>query len=503
MVSTHTERLRTRSAMKSQSGSAILSTAIRCLSSALLCLAGALPCPASSQEELGRGADPDRSEVLSRIADLLESNFVLTERAKEMADAFRTRSTSGAYDGYVESTDFAAAVTTDLVAITGDSHTLFRVIEPTVLNEAPVSPMHHPLRLFRLGQDEHLGINRLEWYPGHVGYLDLTRIYPLSESREMVDAAIRFLSLADAVIIDLRENGGGSGESLPYLCGFFLPGSTQLTSYISTQDGFLKEFWTSEEGPHESLADVPLFLLTSERTFSAAEMFAYDMQVLGRATAVGDPTGGGANSVDLFPIDEEFEIYISTSRAINPITGGNWEGSGVIPDVRVPEEVALDTALALAKAAGSVRADAREATQRAAIAEMESRLERAVALLRGGDEVGGSAEVDSLFAIAERAGLISEFFLDVLAYNYFGQEHRLILLQLLEKKVARFPSSPGFELLGDANAMVGDTVQAVEAYQRSLELDPSNRNAAKRIRRLRGRQGTPNEGEMGALRDTP
>jgi cytochrome c-type biogenesis protein CcmH/NrfG len=69
--------------------------------------------------------------------------------------------------------------------------------------------------------------------------------------------------------------------------------------------------------------------------------------------------------------------------------------------------------------------------------------------------------------------------------------------------VARFPSSPGFELLGDANAMVGDTVQAVEAYQRSLELDPSNRNAAKRIRRLRGRQGTPNEGEMGALRDTP
>lgn len=118
------------------------------------------------------------------------------------------------------------------------------------------------------------------------------------------------------------------------------PFAAACTTSIRGESDFLKEFWTTEEIVGEQRTDVPIFLLTSEITFSAAEMFAYDLQVRNRATLVGDSTGGGAHSVGLYQIDDLFEIYVPTERAINPVTSGNWEGAGVIPDVVVPSETA-------------------------------------------------------------------------------------------------------------------------------------------------------------------
>jgi C-terminal processing protease CtpA/Prc len=102
----------------------------------------------------------------------------------------------------------------------------------------------------------------------------------------------------------------------------------------------------------EPRTDVPLFILTGPKTFSAAESFAYDLQSRKRATIVGEPTKGGAHSVDAFRVDDQFEFYISTERSISPVTGGNWEGTGVLPDVTVPAANALEKALVLAKEAG-------------------------------------------------------------------------------------------------------------------------------------------------------
>jgi hypothetical protein len=336
-----------------------------------------------------------------------------------------------------------------------------------------------------LGKRENRGFFKLEWLEGNVGYVDLRRFHPISESKEMVDAALSFLSTAHAIIIDLRENRGGAGESLPYICSHLLPYPTQLSSWYSRENDFLKEFWTTEEIAGERRTDVPVFLLTSERTFSAAEMFAYDLKVRDRATLVGEPTGGGAHSVDLYQIDDQFEIYIPTARAISPVTASNWEGAGVIPDVAVPAEAALDTAVVLARAAAADYGAARESRLRAAVDRMQRLLDDAETLYRAGMKGEADVALDSVFQIGDEAGLINEFFVDVLSYNYFAESDEQILYAVLSKKVEFFPESPtAWEALANAYAANGRDELAVECYEKVLELDPENRNAAKWIERL-------------------
>ena len=150
----------------------------------------------------------------------------------------------------------------------------------------------------------------------------------------------------------------------------------------------------------EPRTDVPVFILIGPDTFSAAEAFAYDMQSRQRATLVGEPTGGGAHDTDLFVVDEQFEIYISTGRAVSPVTGGNWEGVGVQPDIRVPAGKALDAAVVEAKKAAEVFGRVEDERLKKAVDEMQPLANEAVKLFREGRAEAAVAALDSLLAIA-------------------------------------------------------------------------------------------------------
>jgi tetratricopeptide (TPR) repeat protein len=424
----------------------------------------------------------EKVALIDSIAALVIDHYVLADRARAFGDSLRSRETSGSYDDLATSTEFVEAVTVDLREITGDAHFLMRVIEPSDVGEPAQGPLHHPVRLFRLSHREHLGFARLDWVKGNVGYVDLRRFYPISESREMVDAAMRFLSDADAVIIDLRQNGGGAGESLPYFARYFLPYPTQLTGWYSREADFLTEFWTVRDVRGPRLSDVPLFLLTSERTFSAAEMFAYDLKVTGRATLVGSATGGGAHSVDLFRLDDRFEIYIPTARAIHPVTNGNWEGVGVVPDVDVSADVALDTALVLARTAARRYRAPGDAELAAAVQGMEQALARAEEAYRAGRDAEGEMALGDFLAAGADQGLVNEFFLSVLAYNYSLEVDRALLLALLNRRVELFPRSvEAHEALAAALAEHGEDDLARRHYSKALELDPDNANVKKKL----------------------
>ena len=317
---------------------------------------------------------------------------------------------------------------------------------------------------------------------GDIGYLDITRFYYYPDIKKRVVAAINFLSNANAIIIDLRENGGGSGD---FLSSYFLPYPTQLNSWYSREDDFLTESWTIREIGTERLTDVPLFLLTSSRTFSAAESFAYDLKVRKRAIIIGDSTKGGAHSVDLFQIDEQFEMYLSTVRAVNPVTGENWEGTGVIPDVLVPSESALDTAIILARKAGADYARSKESRLKVAVEEMQVHMDHAEKLFRDEHLSAAQSALDSVFQIADNANLVNEFFIDVLAYNYFSPENEQILYAVLKKKIAFFPDSPSaYESLAYAYYKNNRKDLSIANYQKILDLDADNRNARHMIDRL-------------------
>ena len=422
-----------------------------------------------------------RYEVLQKIDSLLETKYVIPEKAKKYATEFEKKYKRGDYISYTNPKEFAEKITADLISITGDSHINFRVVESSNVGEKPESSLHHPIRYHLLGIKENKGFSKLEWIEGNIGYLDIRRFYYFSDTKDLVIAAMKFLSNANAIIIDLRENVGGSGD---YLSSYFLPYPTQLNSWYSREDDFLTEFWTSKEIGMEPLSDVPLFLLTSKRTFSAAESFAYDMKVRKRAIIIGDSTKGGAHSVDLYKVDNQFEIYIPTARAINPITGTNWEGTGVIPDIIVPSAFALDTAIVLAKRAGTEFAKTKEAKLKLAVEEIQNLMDSAELLFR---EKNDSAEtaLDSVFQIAEKCNFINEFFIDVLAYNYFDKKDEQILYAILKKKIEFFPKSPSaYETLGYAYYKNNKKKLAIANFEKVIELDPDNRSAKKWIKRL-------------------
>ena len=424
--------------------------------------------------------------VLQKIARLLESKYVLSDKAKGYADEFRAKCASGAYESYIRAKEFAEKITGDLIAITRDKHLNFRVIEPSDIGEKAEGSLHHPVRYYRLRAKENAGFTKLEWIEPRIGYIDLRRFYSFGEAKEMAVAAMKFLSNARAIIIDVRENGGGSGD---YWSSYFLPYPTQLSGLFSRQDGSLTEIWTLKDIGTEPRTDVPLFILTGPNTFSAAEYFAYDMQSRKRATIVGEPTKGGAHSVDLFSIDDQFEFYISTSRAVSPVTGGNWEGTGVIPDIRVPSAAALDTAVAEAKKAGDAYGRAEDARLKKAVEEMQIHADNAARLYREGKKESADAALDSLFEIAAKAGFISEFFIGVFAYNFQSAQDEQMLFAILKKNIEFFPNSPSAnELAASVHFTKGNKELALRYFQKVLALDPDNRNAAKMIKEIENRE---------------
>lgn len=414
--------------------------------------------------------------VLQKIADIVATKYVLADKAKGFADEFRIQCASGAYATCITAKEFAEKVTADLVAITRDKHLNFRVIMPSDIGEEAAGSLHHPVRYYRLRIKENAGFYRLDWIEPRIGYIDLRRFYSFDQAKDMALAAMTFLANAQAIIIDVRENGGGSGD---YLSSYFLPYPTQLSGSFSRQTRALTKIWTRRDIGMQPRLDVPLFILTGPNTFSAAESFAYDMQSRKRATLVGEPTKGGAHSVDVFAIDDQFEFYISTERAVSPVTGENWEGTGVIPDIRVPAAAALDAARVEAKKAAEAYGRAQDAGLGEAVEKMQVFADDAAKLYREGKRQAADAALDSLLRMAKNAGLVSQFFLEVFAYNFQAPEDEPMLFAILERNVELFPESfTACELLASVYSSRGKTELALKYYRKVLQLDPGNRNAA-------------------------
>lgn len=450
-----------------------------------LCSIGLVLSASPAQQQRSVSDKAYRDGIVEKIRGLLEEKYVIPERAKKYAEEFRKQNRSGSYDTLKDASGFVDRVTQDLQAITGDKHIRLRRIEPSDIGEKIESALHHPVRLFILRNKENAGFFKLEWIDGKIGYLDIRRFYSPPESKDLFVAAMRFLANANAIIIDLRENQGGSTDILPYLFRYFIDYPAQLTGNYVREEDFLQESWISKDVEGKLLTTVPLFLLTSQKTFSAAEWFAYDMKVRKRATIVGEPTGGGAHSVDLFKIDDQFEIYIPTSRAVNPITGGNWEGTGVIPDVPVLSGTALDKAIELAKPAAEKYWQEKEKSLTAAVNEMQAQLEIAERLFLEGKKEAAQAVLDSVFRIGDKQGLINEFFANVLAYNYTSDQDEEILYAIMKKNIDLFPNSPtAHESLAYAYFSHGKKRAAIDSFKKVLQLDPDNRNAKKMIQRL-------------------
>jgi len=435
--------------------------------------------------------DAERSAVVDAIAAELDARYVFPGVAERCGAHLHAQLAAGAWSEVSDPEAFADALTAALQEISNDKHLRVRARRPAPPpaepdREGAGAPQDPGDEVERM-REGNFGFRRVETLDGNVGYLDLRGFLPLELARETATGAMAFLANSDALIVDLRQNGGGSPRTVQFLCSYFFDEPTHLNSLYWRAGDRTEEFWTHPV-PGRSMADVPLFVLTSDYTFSGAEEFAYNLRTRERATLVGETTGGGANPGGTVEVGERFLAFVPTGRAINPVTGTNWEGVGVEPHLAVSADEALERATQEArKAADAYRAERRSA--RAAAREtLRAELAAAKQAVEAGDAKGAEPKIRAALEAGLAADVLDEMAINMLGYEHLGAGDVDVAIPIFRFNTDRFPESSNvWDSLGEAWMVKGDVDAAIRNYQKSLELDPTNENAKRMIERMRAK----------------
>lgn len=300
-----------------------------------------------------------RTDVVNQLATALRDRYVFPDVGEQAAARITAALAAGAYDS-LDPASFAARLQADVAAIAHDKHlNIGWQGGPPPPGAGPPPGSGPPPRA-------EAGVVRADRLAGNIGYIEVVGFPPPQAFKPALDRAMAGLAGSNALIIDVRRNGGGSPEAVAYLVSYLLAADQRvhINDIVGRTPGttdFTRMSSYSEPTP-VSFAGVPVYVLTSSRTFSGGEEFAYDVKALGRATLVGELTGGGANPTGGVPLGNGFMAAIPFGRAENPVTGTNWEGHGVDPDVAVPATDALKVALERlgAESAADIAAASRE-----------------------------------------------------------------------------------------------------------------------------------------------
>ncbi|WP_296944038.1 S41 family peptidase [uncultured Massilia sp.] len=316
----------------------------------------------------------DRAAVVQKLSAELKANYIEPAVAERAGAAIAKKRAEGGYASAAGAQAFSEALATDLRAVSGDLHFGARVDEGfDAPGAAPVDRRTRMAEMRDRSARQGYGIEKIERLPGNVGYIELRGFGATEFVGPAYTAALSLMEGTDALILDLRRNGGGSPGSVAYLMSHFFPLGDQrhLIDIYHRASGTTQQIWTVPTVAQRY--DKPVYVLTSARTFSGGEDCAYDFQAHKRGTLVGETTGGGSNPVGWFGVGHGIVVAIPVSRTTNAVTGTNWEHVGVKPDVAVPAAQALQTAYAaiLRTQVAAARDDAERAKLQRLLAMVE------------------------------------------------------------------------------------------------------------------------------------
>lgn len=286
-------------------------------------------------------AAPERDAVIDDVLAQIKEQYVFPDRYAAIESNVRRHQAGGEYAAETDERRFAALLTTHLQEVSHDKHMSLkyqqgvRSLRPAAFSSTPAQRDSE--------RRENYGLSKVEILSGNIGYLNVIQFHDdIQLSGSTIAAAMGFLANTDALIIDLRANRGG-GEAMQFLASYFVKGRLELMR-LRYRGDHIEHAWTQSSVPGKRYLDKPVYILTSNKTFSAGEAFAYALQSLKRATLVGATTRGGGNPNTLLPIRSDYLLSVPIGESISPVTGGSWEGVGVKPDVAVDPALALDSA---------------------------------------------------------------------------------------------------------------------------------------------------------------
>jgi len=280
--------------------------------------------------------------LIDKLIDKIQSDYIIVDQGEKAIAYLNKVKINKSLAAISDPQTFAATLTDQLRKITADKH-LAVFFEPVKL---PKEENRKENALKLPGKERYnYGFEKIERLEGNIGLIQINQFANLNEAKSVAEKYMMALKNFDAIIIDLRQNGGGQTPMMAFIANYFFGDTTvHFTDLEWRNNPKLIEVWTD---PHvtDKSDGKDLIIIVGKNTFSAAEDFAYAMQQLKRATIVGETTGGGAHmGTGIQRLTNLFTVFIPSGRSLNPITKTNWENIGVIPDVKVADENALKAA---------------------------------------------------------------------------------------------------------------------------------------------------------------
>lgn len=302
-----------------------------------------LPVIGFAQEQL---SSKNKADLIDKSSKLLIDNYVFPEVALKIEKHLKAKLSDGIFDKISDPDEFSKKLTQEMRSISKDKHmgctwsgttkSDFRKSADSILSRIPEEKLKNEMRFsfIRVGMVEN-----------NIGVLDIYSLPHIERSKSSVDEAMKVVSGASSLIIDLRKNSGGSPELIQYILSYLFNKPTHINSIYWRHSNKTEDFITFEKVDGKKMSNIPVFILTSSFTFSGGEEFAYDIQTQKRGILIGEVTGGGANPGNGYPLGNDFWLSVPIGRAINPITKTNWEGVGVKPDIEVEAAKAFEIAI--------------------------------------------------------------------------------------------------------------------------------------------------------------
>ncbi|WP_109853129.1 S41 family peptidase [Aquimarina sp. AU58] len=414
------------------------------------------------------------NEIIKEAQKLLEKNYIFLDKAKEINAHLDALMEKGFFDNQSPK-DFAKTLTQELRKITKDKHLRFLSPRPPEQSKKDTKASF----IQNLSRYRPPMLRGFKLMKSNIGYIDLAFFGGSEEHLAKIDQVMNDMLVADAIIIDMRRNGGGSPTTVNYLSSYFFNEKLLLNTIYSRANDHTEELWVADVKGIKR-PKVPVYILTSDYTFSGAEDFSYTMQSRGRATVIGEVTGGGAHPTRGFSLPNGFRIAIPFARTINPVTKTNWEGVGVQPDIKISASKALEKAKKLASA--------QAVTYRDSFFEP---LEKTLTVIEKNKTTSQESKNDiyKQLVLLTHTGMINESEINAMGYYYLQNNNPQTALIIFESNTQLFPDSANaWDSLAESYLGLENKEKAIEYYEKAIEMDPKGgvgENARGMLKRIK------------------
>ena len=314
----------------------------------LIVLIGILSSLLTDAQERTTFSNGEKKDLIEEASKLLNEYYVFPEIAKKVEKHLNYQLENGVFFDILSQQEFAEKLTSEMQYVSKDKHMRCFYRSGSIKSSRKKNIPDVESDYKNLINGKHFGFIRAGMLENNIGVLDIYNFPGSKYAEKSVDEAMKIVSSSKALIIDLRRNSGGNPDLIRYICSYFFDKPTHINSIYWRSTNETVDFITLEKVGGIKMVNIPIYILTSSFTFSGGEECAYNFKTQKRGILIGEVTGGGANPGDIFPLNDEFDVFIPTGRAINPITKTNWEGVGVKPDIKADAIKAFELALKMA-----------------------------------------------------------------------------------------------------------------------------------------------------------